>query len=162
MTVVAPDPAADVSIRAAVRADLLAIYRIEKASFPQPWPYSAFEGYLDGTVFLVAEDADDGVVGYVVASAVPNHGRALGHVKDLAVHPDRRGEGIGRRLLSAAISGLAARNVGRVKLEVRRSNERARSLYRRFGFEHRRTLPRYYEDGEDAFLMVADLDDRGE
>jgi ribosomal-protein-alanine N-acetyltransferase len=47
--------------------------------------------------------------------------------------------------------------VARVKLEVRESNDRARSLYRRFGFERHHTVPRYYDDGEDALVLVADL-----
>jgi ribosomal-protein-alanine N-acetyltransferase len=43
-----------------------------------------------------------------------------------------------------------------VKLEVRASNEPARSLYDDFGFVHRRTVPRYYSDGEDALVLVRD------
>ena len=162
----APDARSDVRIREAEAADLLAVVRIERASFPQPWPYDAFERYLDAPGFLVAvdeegdgEDAVDtqNVVGYVVADFVPNHGRGLGHVKDLAVHPNRRGEGLGATLLEAALSKLAARSARTVKLEVRESNDRARSLYEEFGFEPLRRVPRYYDDGEDALILVRDL-----
>ncbi|PSQ27645.1 ribosomal-protein-alanine N-acetyltransferase [Halobacteriales archaeon QS_9_68_17] len=162
----APDARSDVRIREAEAADLLAVVRIERASFPQPWPYDAFERYLDAPGFLVAVDGEgDGedavdtrnVVGYVVADFVPNHGRGLGHVKDLAVHPDRRGEGLGATLLEAALSKLAARSARTVKLEVRESNDRARSLYEEFGFEPLRRVPRYYDDGEDALILVRDL-----
>jgi ribosomal-protein-alanine N-acetyltransferase len=154
----APEPDRP-TIRRADDADLLAVYRIEKASFPQPWPFAAFERFVGEPAFLVAE-VGAGVAGYVVADSVPNHGRAIGHVKDLAVHPDRRGEGIGSHLLGRALSVLAARGVGRVKLEVRASNDPAKTLYREFGFTHRKTVPRYYDDGEDALVMVADLDER--
>jgi len=161
----APDARSDVRIREAEAADLLAVVRIERASFPQPWPYDAFERYLDAPGFLVAVDEGDGedavdtqnVVGYVVADFVPNHGRGLGHVKDLAVHPDRRGEGLGATLLEAALSKLAAQSARTVKLEVRESNGRARSLYEEFGFEPLRRVPRYYDDGEDALILVRDL-----
>jgi len=146
-----------IEVRPAARADLLEIHRIEKRSFHQPWPYQAFEGFLSEPGFLVAFDGS--VVGYVVADTVPNHGRPIGHVKDLAVHPDRRGEGIGTRLLERALGVLATRGVGHVKLEVRESNDRARSLYRRAGFEHDHTVPRYYDDGEDALVLIADLAD---
>jgi len=47
--------------------------------------------------------------------------------------------------------------VGRVKLEVRETNDTAKRLYERFGFEIHRRLPRYYDDGEDAFVMVCPL-----
>jgi ribosomal-protein-alanine N-acetyltransferase len=94
-------------VRPASRADLLEVFRIEQAAFPQPWPYGAFEGFLGQEGFLVAAD-DTGVVGYVVADTVPNHGRPLGHVKDIAVHPDRRGEGLGATLLERALEVLRA------------------------------------------------------
>lgn len=144
------------SIREASLADLLAVFRIETASFDQPWPYAAFESYLDEPGFLVA-DEDGAVVGYVVASLVQNHGRSLGHIKDLAVHPDRRGQGIGSALLSRAMAVLAARGAASVKLEVRADNESAIDLYRQFGFEHFRTVSGYYGDGEDAYVMLCDL-----
>ena len=154
VTTVAPQQGDGPTIREAERADLLAVFRIEQQSFPQPWPFSAFEGYLGDRGFLVAHD--DGVVGYVVADTVPNHGRPLGHVKDIAVHEDRRGEGLGRSLLQRALAVLEAQGVSSVKLEVRESNEPARQLYDEMGFVHRRTIPRYYSDGEDALVLVRD------
>jgi len=144
---------ADVGVREAVRADLLDVFRIEKRSFPQPWPYAAFERFLDNPGFLVADD-DGTVVGYVVADTMPNHGTSMGHVKDLAVAPDHRGEGIGRLLLSKALGTLFVNGAGRVKLEVRANNDRAQALYRDFGFETHHVVPGYYDDGEDAHIMV--------
>lgn len=155
-------PRTDVAVRQATRADLLAVFRIEKRSFSQPWPYAAFERFLGTPGFLVAEqrqgsETDVGtVVGYIVADSVPNHGVSLGHVKDIAVAPSHRGAGIGRQLLSRGLSVLANHGVGRVKLEVRESNDAAISLYRHFGFEIHHVIPRYYDDGEDAYVMVRD------
>ena len=146
-------PRASPQVRPAGRADLLEVFRIEQAAFPQPWPYGAFEGFLGQEGFLVAAD-EDGVVGYVVADTVPNHGRPLGHVKDIAVHPDRRGEGIGATLLERALGVLQSADAARVKLEVRAGNDAAIRLYREFGFTHHHTIPRYYDDGEDALVMV--------
>lgn len=143
------------TVREAVDADLLAVFRIEKASFPQPWPFTAFERFVGEPGFLVAE-VGPGVAGYVVADSMPNHGRPLGHVKDIAVHPDYRGEGIGSLLLDRALGVLAAGGARSVKLEVRESNDAARSLYEEFGFTHRKTVPRYYDDGEDALVLVTD------
>lgn len=134
----------------------MAVYRIEKTSFPQPWPFAAFEGFLGEPGFLVAT-VDGRVVGYVVADTVPNAGRTLGHVKDIAVHPDYRGRGIGAQLLGSALTVMREKRASRVKLEVRESNDSAIRLYRRFGFQFRRTLPRYYDDGEDAYVLVSEL-----
>ncbi|MFC4248550.1 ribosomal protein S18-alanine N-acetyltransferase [Natribaculum luteum] len=156
MTVSAPE-GDDVVVRQAERADLLAILRIEKASFPQPWPYDAFEGFLGERGFLVAIE-DDQVVGYVVSDVTPNHGRDIGHVKDIAVHPERRGDGVGSALLAHSLSVLAAQGATSVKLEVREGNAGARRLYRDFGFEGLRRIPGYYDDGEDAIIMVRSLE----
>ena len=150
-------------IRGVEHADLLGVHRIERRSFPSPWPYRAFERHLDAPAFLVATrdpaadpeaTIEERVVGFVVGDQMPNHGQPLGHVKDLAVDPDSRGEGIGRSLLERALGTLAGEGVRRTKLEVRASNETAIGLYRSVGFEPARRLPRYYDDGEDGILMV--------
>ncbi|WP_225917712.1 GNAT family N-acetyltransferase [Halobaculum rubrum] len=168
-----------VRIRPADRADLLGVFRIEKAVFTQPWPYAAFEGLLDAPGFLVAEGDTEGshdggrdaatgsggtagidagdVLGYVVGDVTPNHGRDIGHIKDVAVHPGMQGEGLGRRLLRASLSELAAAGASVVKLEVRETNHRAQSLYADEGFRPARRIPRYYGDGEAAFVMRLDL-----
>lgn len=161
MTTTAPtpeDPAT--TIRQAERADLLAIYRIEQASFPQPWDYDVFDRFLDEPGFLVATEAEV-VVGYVVADVIPNHGRTFGHVKDLAVHPDRRGRGYGRRLVAHALTALADQDAASVKLEVRDGNTPAVSLYQSFGFQTLRRVPSYYENGDDAYIMVRELHNWG-
>jgi len=145
-----------VTVRGVTRADLLAVHRIEQASFGQPWPYDAFEDLLDEPAFLVAE-RDDAVTGYAVADVTPNFGRDVGHLKDIAVHPEARGEGIGRHLLRSTLVRLRATGAVVVKLEVRAGNTPAKRLYRSEGFEPLRRVPRYYQDGEDAVVMVLDL-----
>jgi ribosomal-protein-alanine N-acetyltransferase len=145
------------TVRPAERADLLDVLRIEQASFSDPWPYAAFESSLDEAAFLVACEGETDVVGYLVGSLVPNHGRAIGHVRDIAVRPSARGEGTGRLLLTRGLERLRRGGAATVKLEVRESNDPARSLYRDLGFAPARRFPRYYEDGEDALVMTLDL-----
>lgn len=151
MTTVVSSPSSGLRVRRAERGDLFAVYQIEQAAFPQPWPFSAFEQYVDRPGFLVADDG--AVVGYVVADTVPNRGTELGHIKDLAVHEDRRREGIGSALLASAIS-ILDRQVDTIKLEVRESNDSAIALYRKHGFEYRQTAPEYYGNDEDALVLV--------
>ncbi|MFC3960316.1 ribosomal protein S18-alanine N-acetyltransferase [Halovivax cerinus] len=155
-----PHPAPDgVTIRRAERADLLAVIRIESASFPQPWPANAFEAFLGEPGFLVAVDAANRVVGYAVADVTPTHGGLLGHLKDIAVHPDRRGNGIATALLERVFVLMHTSGADSLKLEVRESNEPALELYRGAGFEPLRRVDDYYADGEDAIVMLHDLDE---
>lgn len=167
-----PDSGEDVLyVRRASRADLLDVSRIERAVFAQPWTFSVFERFLGEPGFLVAVRDEPGgsdsdasgsdsvdVVGYVIGDVTPNFGRDIGHVKDLAVRPDEQGAGIGRRLLRQALVSLLLQGATIAKLEVRPSNEPAVSLYRSEGFEPARRIPRYYADGEDAMVMVLDVD----
>lgn len=168
MTTTPPD---GVSIRRAERADLLDVFRIEQASFPEPWPFDAFERFLGEPGFLVAvgdpadapkgfESADEGVCGYVVSDVELELGRQVGHVKDLAVAAHCRGRGIGSRLLERALAVVAGSGARQAKLEVRVDNRPARALYEDYGFEADHVIENYYDDGQDALLLVADLSDR--
>ena len=162
-----PTTPADVTIRGAEQSDLGSIVDIERDAFDQPWPYSAFERFLDEPGFLVAVesrpsrrrvgDAADAVVGYVVGDVTPNFGRDIGHVKDLAVADAARRRGIGRSLLVQSLVALAVAGAEVVKLEVRESNAPARTLYRDVGFDTARRVSRYSQDGEDALVMVLDV-----
>ena len=155
---------AAVTVRPVARADLLDVLQIERESFAEPWPYAAFESLVDAPAFLVAVDepgdergTHPSILGYVVGDVTPNHGRDIGHIKDLAVRPDARGAGIGRRLLREALLALSVSGAAVAKLEVREGNDVARSLYTDEGFEPTRRVPRYYGDGEDALLLVTEL-----
>lgn len=157
---------ANVQIRPAEHADLLEILRIERDSFPQPWPHDAFAQFISKPGFLVATptpnsefatSTTDVVLGYVVADIVQRYGKRIGHIKDLAVHPTYRENGIGRRLLTRSIGILNNQSVERVKLEVRESNHQARALYDEFGFTINRVHTAYYDDGENALILSKPL-----
>ena len=153
-----PSDVGDLVVREADRADLLAVFRIEKLVFSQPWPFASFERFLGEPGFLIAA-RDGAVVGYAIADVTTSGGRDLGHLKDIAVHPEAQGRGVGRALLRRVLVSMAVGGANVVKLEVRESNDPARSLYRDVGFEPLRRVGRYYDDGEDALVMVLDVDE---
>lgn len=154
MTTSAPSTLGDVRIRPAEHADLLAVHRIERESFPQPWPYHTFEQFLHDSDFLVA--VDDSVIGYVVADVTPTYAGPVGHIKNLAVHPEHRREGIASTLIGTILGSLQG-EADTVKLEVRESNDTALQLYREHGFRYHRTIQGYYRDDEDAFVLIRKL-----
>ncbi len=75
------------------------------------------------------------------------------HVLTLATSGPFRRQGLGAALLEAGLAAARGRGVRLVLLEVRRSNEAAIQLYRKFGFEQTGVRARYYADGEDAVEM---------
>jgi len=114
--------------------------------------------HVEGTTKLVAV-REGGVAGYaelVTHPGLARH-RHAGEINMIATHPDHRGQGIGESLMSAMID-MADRwlQLSRLSLIVWTSNERAISLYKRFGFVIEGTMPRYvFLDGDfgDAHLM---------
>jgi ribosomal protein S18 acetylase RimI-like enzyme len=61
-------------------------------------------------------------------------GRPVLNLHDLAVLPEQRGTGVGRKLLEAVEDAARARRCCKVTLEVREDNARAREIYERTGF----------------------------
>ena len=145
-----------VTVREAMRADLVAIVAIETVSFSDPWTRGMFGSHLvsqAGNSFLVAEDGSD-VVGFAITRVVGDESELL----NIAVDPARRNCGIGGLLLDAAMD--RCRNAGGLEmwLEVRASNAGARTLYDARGFAAMGVRKRYYQaPREDAIVLRADL-----
>ena len=77
-----------------------------------------------------------------------------GHITNVAVHPDHRGQGVAKVLLKLMLDYCEEQGISDVTLEVRPSNEPALRLYRGFGFREEGRRPHYYEnDGEDALIL---------
>lgn len=83
-----------------------------------------------------------------------------GHISTLGVHPQWRGYGFGELLLITALEQALIMNAQNVALEVRVSNTTAQSLYHKYEFVLLSSLPGYYQDGEDAFLLQLHLEGR--
>ena len=61
--------------------------------------------------------------------------RPLLNIHDLAVIPERRGEGIGQALLDSVEHHARQGECCKLTLEAQEDNQRALGLYRKFGFE---------------------------
>jgi [ribosomal protein S18]-alanine N-acetyltransferase len=76
------------------------------------------------------------------------------HITILAVHPNYRHQGFGQLLLYALLRDAKQRQLEWATLEVKPSNQAARSLYDKFGFIEAGRRRRYYKDtGEDALIL---------
>lgn len=69
-----------------------------------------------------------------------------------------QGRGVGAAQLRWMIAEAAARGARSLMLEVRASNDAARRLYARHGFAEVGVRRRYYPGGEDAVVMLRELD----
>jgi ribosomal-protein-alanine N-acetyltransferase len=132
--------------------DIDGIMEIETASFKIPWSRNAFISELttnEFAVYLVAK-IEDRVVGYAGMWKILDEG----HITNIAVHPDFRGRKIGQGLVETLVSVAKEKNIGKLTLEVRKSNDVAQGLYGKFGFEVLGVRKKYYSDNqEDALIM---------
>jgi len=134
-------------------SDLPKVMEIERQSFPSPWSEKTFRQELLRNriaLYLVVEDGED-ILGYLGFWMV----RGEIHITNLAVDPTCRRKGIASGLL-AVVYKLARKNGTKIiTLEVRASNQQARELYRKEGFEEKGVRRGYYRDSnEDAIIMT--------
>lgn len=80
------------------------------------------------------------------------------HITTIGVAPEHRGRRIAARLIQHIESAVLQRNVNTVMLEVRVSNSTAQFLYKNCGYMIVQRINKYYNDGEDCFLMIKSLD----
>ncbi len=136
--------------------DLDEVLGIERASFSMPWSRGAFlyEMQQNRVARCWVMREDDHTIGYLCLWEIADEL----HITNIAVHPRSRRQGVGRLLLRGVLEDARERRLRLVVLEVRPSNAEARSLYEGFGF---RVIGRrrgyYYDTGEDALVMEADL-----
>ena len=97
---------------------------------------------------------DDPSRGGVLAYAGIDAAGDVADVMTVAVTPDARGLGLGRRMLDELVDRAHARGPEALLLEVRADNTAARALYDRNGFETISVRRRYYQPGGvDALVM---------
>ncbi|CAN5216409.1 GNAT family N-acetyltransferase [soil metagenome] len=125
-------------------------------AFDRPWNAEAFAVLLSQPgVFAIAEPD-----GMILCRAVLDEAEIL----TLAVRPDARGRGLGRRLTLAASAFAAQMGVERLFLEVAEDNVAACALYAQVGFIAEGRRRAYYSRGSgsavDALLLVLNLTDR--
>ena len=154
-----PD-ASQIRLRSMRADDIPQVAALDHLSFADPWPQGSFEYELKANNYslcLVAEDpaaAEGGnIVGALVIWLIVDEA----HIATIAVHPDHRHRGIGRRLLAEGLLQAAERGAVKSLLEVRSGNAEALHLYYGFGFKAVGLRPNYYPtEQEDALLL--DLD----
>ena len=134
-------------------SDLDAVQHIAEVCFPVPWTRAEFEKELkrDYAVLRVLRPSlRDPVCAFANYWHVSNEIQLM----NVATLPDARHRGHGTALLRDLIKVAQERSAELITLEVRRSNEPARALYRKFGFVEQGVRQRYYSDnGEDALVM---------
>ena len=79
------------------------------------------------------------------------------HLTTIGVAPEHRRRGVAAELLAHVEDATRKRDIGTLVLEVRVNNAGAQDLYRRAGYNIVQRINKYYNNGEDCFLMMKPL-----
>jgi ribosomal protein S18 acetylase RimI-like enzyme len=158
--------------------DFETLWRIDQKCFPPGIAYTKAElrAYVSapGVFTVVAEEAsaeeEDSspgggskaaskltfglILGFIVAQA---NRSGIGHIITLDVLPEGRRNGIGSSLLEAAEKRLRKSRCNRVRLETAVDNLAAQKFYERQGYAVTKTIPGYYSNDADAFVLMKNL-----
>ena len=75
-------------------------------------------------------------------------------IAQIGIRKNYRGRGLANLLMQEMIDDCYAKKVMNITLEVRASNAKAISLYKKYNFKEIVIKPHYYDNGEDAVYMV--------
>jgi ribosomal-protein-alanine N-acetyltransferase len=163
--------------------DLDQVASMEREAFPTLWPPTSYRRELKNRMAEYAVCVRDGE--FVTVPAKPGRKGLFGlfgrrnrpqppeqrqllvgfvglwfmageaHIVSIAVRESYRRKGLGELLLIGAIEIATKRGQQVVTLEARVSNDAAKALYLKYGFEEVGIRRRYYSDnGEDAAIMT--------
>lgn len=141
-----------VELREMQEDDIEGVREIEKKSFSSPWSKESFlyELYQNKLAKYIVLEYDGSIVAYVGLWLIHEDI----HITNIAVDPEHRDKGLGKKLLKFLILYAKSKGYKYITLEVRPSNETAVKLYEKLGFKTIGVRPSYYRDnGEDAILM---------
>ena len=121
------------AVRFATADDIQAIMALEQGAIAHPWPEEDLRRLIsDDDKFALVIEGEDGIEGYIGVSVVVGEAS----VGNLVVKQDRRGRGLGTKLVEALIAEL-----GTI------------AVYTRCGFTEYNRRRDYYGAGRDARLM---------
>jgi len=96
----------------------------------------------------------DPIPGFIVAECSR---RRVGHIITIDVLPDARRHRLGSQLLLAAEARIRDQGCNSINLEAAVDNRGALAFYKRHHYFITKTLPRYYSNGVNAFVLTKNL-----
>ncbi len=139
-------------IRPMTLDDVSFVYEIEKRTHITPWSESILHdcvvvGY---SCFVLVDN--NFLCGFLVARQI----KKQCHLLNLCIAPEHQSKGFGKTLLIYLMEGIKD-SCDVIQLEVRASNNIAKKLYEKYGFEETGLKKNYYADkdgtSEDALLL---------
>ena len=136
--------------------DIDQVAELEKEIFSDAWTRNGiYETSCQNQAFITVAEEEGQVAGYCIIYYVLDEGE----IARIAVSDKWRRKGVGRKLLDYTCECCLEKGVERLLLDVRESNESARSFYQNYGFEVDGVRKNFYDmPKEHAVLMSMMID----
>ena len=131
--------------------DIQAVAALEADIFSDAWSVkSVSETYENRNALILGAYKEEVLAGYVIFYYVLDEGE----IARIAVSPTCRRQGVAEEIFQGLLAFCAEKEIERILLDVRVSNEPAKAFYRKAGFEEDGIRKNFYDDPkEDALLM---------
>lgn len=124
---------------------------LEKMCFSMPWSENSFVSAMQTNTHFFAVLIDDKLIAYCGMQVADFEG----FITNIAVDPNHRRQGVGRRLLKHLFGFAKDNKIASISLEVRPSNTAAIRLYESEGFECVGRRKNFYEKPtEDGLILT--------
>ncbi|MDD7463172.1 MAG: ribosomal protein S18-alanine N-acetyltransferase [Anaerococcus sp.] len=136
--------------------DIDQVYFIENQSFFEPWSKETLLKEMQINKFLehYVYEEDGEILGFYIANYILDEAELY----TLAVREEKRGLGIGSKLLAHLEERSRKKSMNKIFLEVSTKNDSAIKLYRKFSFKKVGMRKNYYsKTNEDAYVMRKDI-----
>lgn len=137
--------------RKGIEKDIEYIAELEQKTFSDAWTEkSVRDTFEHNHAYITVAEDEAGVVGYCIVYYVMEEAE----IARIAVSEDVRRRGIGKGLLDYTCKCSREKQIERLLLDVRESNESAIAFYKTYGFKTDGIRKNFYDmPKEDAVLM---------
>ncbi len=141
--------------RKMIEEDIANIAVIEEKTFPDGWTIQGIrETSEQKQAFITVAEVKGELAGYCIVYHVADEAE----IARIAVNERMRRQGVGHGLLDYTCECCRQKQIERLLLDVRQSNQGARAFYKQYGFEEDGIRKNFYESPrEDAVLMSKSL-----
>ena len=136
--------------------DIAAVASLEKEIFSDAWSEKSIrETYEQSHALIIGAWEEETLTGYVIFYYVLDEGE----IARIAVAPQCRRKGVAARLFTGVLKECEKKEITKIMLDVRISNEPAIAFYKKHGFIEDGIRKGFYEQPkEDALLMSKEID----
>ncbi|MCU0105322.1 ribosomal protein S18-alanine N-acetyltransferase [Acholeplasma vituli] len=139
-------------IRKMTPEDIETVVQLEEEVFGHSLGYDMIYNEITnhGFAHYFVDEEHDEIIGYVGLWINDN----IGQIVNFLVKPTHQNKGLGKKWITFIMDYFKQNNVDIVSLEVRETNERAIHLYESYGFKKSYKRLKYYDNKEDAHVLI--------